>query len=391
MSDSFIDNLTLFGMALVVFAGTLGLWLLAKGWIYYLIYYLLSLPLRREERARLFVDLLQTGLQNGQSPEQIFVAVAKTGDPSIGRPFRRLARRIENGLTLMAALEKMPRLLPRAIFATLKTGAEIGDYSKALAACSEMLREAPDQMQKAQNYVLLLVFGVGPIGTGILATLCIYVFPKFAEIFKDMGVENSAALELISHHRSWFLAASAVVTVLSWGWALFHIGGPRFVSWIETVVPRFGDRVLMWIPWWRLRIQRNFSTVLAIVLDAEIPEERGVLLAAQCTGNVVFERRAGRVVEDLRNGIPLPKAVRHLDDAGEFQWRLANAARGHGGFQTALAGWHETLSARAFLLEQGAAHVYTSILVLLNGFTVGAIVVTVFYLLISLIEVNLLW
>jgi type II secretory pathway component PulF len=391
MSDSIQEKLLMFGFALAMFTISLALWFALKGWIFYAIYYLLSLPLRREERARLFVDVLETGLQNGQSPEQIFTDVAKTGDPSLGRPFRRLARHLESGLRLMEALEKMPLLLPRPIFATLKVGAEIGDYSKALKACAGMLRDAPGQMQKAQNYILLMVFGVGPVGSGILALLCLYVFPKFQEIFKDMEVGDSAALEMISHHRSWFLAASIVVTVLSWGWAIFHFGGPRLISWIETVIPRFGDRLFMWTPWWRMRIQRNFSAVLAILLDAEIPEDRAVLLAAQCTGNFIFERRAVNVIGDLRNGIPLAKAVRHLDEAGEFQWRLANAAQGPDGFQTALAGWHEALDAKAFQLEQGASQIYTSILVLLNGVTVGVIVVMVFYLLISLINVNLLW
>ena len=36
----------------------------------YLIYFLLTLPVRRNERARLFLDVLQLGLDSGRTPEQ---------------------------------------------------------------------------------------------------------------------------------------------------------------------------------------------------------------------------------------------------------------------------------------------------------------------------------
>jgi hypothetical protein len=95
--------------------------------------------------------------------------------------------------------------------------------------------------------------------------------------------------------------------------------------------------------------------------------------------------------QELANGATLSRAVQPVDDTGEFGWRLVNAARAHGGFLSTLAGWHESLDAKAFQQEQAAAHVLTSAIVLLNGALVLLVALSVFGTLISLIETGVLW
>ena len=145
------------------------------------------------------------------------------------------------------------------------------------------------------------------------------------------------------------------------------------------------------LPWRRKRLQRDFSTLLAILLDSGVPEPEAVALAADGTANSIFRRRAGRAVESLRQGVKLTQAVQSLDDSGEFAWRLANAVHGHAGFLQALAGWHESLDAKAFQQEQAAAHGITSALVLWSGLFVGAVAISVFTFLVSITNSAVLW
>ena len=131
--------------------------------------------------------------------------------------------------------------------------------------------------------------------------------------------------------------------------------------------------------------------MLAVLLDSGVSEPEAVTLAADCTANGVLRRRAARAVDDLRKGMKLTDAIQAMDDSGEFGWRLTNAVHGSGGFLRALAGWHESLDAKAFQEEQAAAHGVTSALVLWNGLFVGAVVISVFMFLISIINVGVLW
>ncbi len=136
-------------------------------------------------------------------------------------------------------------------------------------------------------------------------------------------------------------------------------------------------------------MQRDFSAMLAILLDAGMAEPEALEMAAGCTVNEQFELRAIRAVEKLKAGQKLSEAVKTIDDAGEFHWRLTNAAHAHGGFSQALAGWNGSLDAKAFQQEQAAAQLITTGLVLVNGVVVGLVVIGIFQALISVIDANL--
>ena len=60
-------------------------------------------------------------------------------------------------------------------------------------------------------------------------------------------------------------------------------------------------------------------------------------------------------------------------------------------FLKSLAGWHESLDAKAFQQEQAAAHGVTTGLVLWSGLFVGTVVISVFSFLISIINAGVLW
>ena len=151
-------------------------------------------------------------------------------------------------------------------------------------------------------------------------------------------------------------------------WAIPHIR-----AWLPGY-----DQINWRLAWRRKRMQRDFSVMLATLLDAKMPEPEAVSLAANCTANSVFQARAAGAVNALRQGSSLTDALRAMDDTGEFHWRLTNATHSRGGFLTALAGWHDALNARSFQLEQAAAHVVSTSLVLLNGLFVACVVIAVF-------------
>ena len=150
-------------------------------------------------------------------------------------------------------------------------------------------------------------------------------------------------------------------------------------------------RLQLVFPWKRKRLQRDFSALLAILLDAGLAEARSVQLAADSTGNQILQQRAELTCADLENGVPLPEAIRRMDDAGEFRWRLTTAARAGQGFLPALRAWHEGLEARAFQQEQAVTQLATTSLVFYNGAMVGLVMACVFQFLMNVMETVSLW
>ncbi len=332
-------------------------------------------------------------MRNGRSPEAAITGVAASHDRSLGVRFHLLAAHLEKGLRLRDALEQVPRLVPPEVKAILQTGERIGDLSKVLPACRQFLNDGVSHVRGALNYVILLMFVVTPFTVFVPLVLRVKVLPAFQQVFNGMleGQSLPAFTRLIfglSDISSWVMIA---MILFVWLLMLGYVGGSRVLAWVRRAAPGVPDRVFYRLPWRRKRMQRDFSTMLAVLLDAQVPEPEAVSLAGASTGNRSMILRARKACARLQEGIKLPEAIGVMDDSKELQWRLSNALRAGGGFLRALTGWHEALDAGAFQLEQTAAQITTTFLVLFNGLIVAGVVIAIFLALIQLINQATLW
>ncbi|MGD0650764.1 MAG: type II secretion system F family protein [Verrucomicrobiia bacterium] len=367
------------------------IWLLALVALAGVAYSVLILPLRRQERAHIFLDLLETGLAEGYSAETAIVEIAKSRDKKLGYRFVLLAAYLETGLRLSEALQKVPELVPPQLVAMLAVGEKVGDIRKVMPACRRTLTSRSSRTTSAVNY-LILFLALNPFCGLIWPFLTIVIVPKFQEITRELtNGPLPPLLHFLVAHRLLVSVVQFGLMAIIWLAVLVYLCGPRGIPWLAPVLKPVIDAANYRLPWRRKRLERDFSAMLAVLLDAEVPEEQAVTLAAQSTDNQVFIRKGGRVVQRLREGVPLTEAVQAFDETGEFRWRLTNAAHGHGGFMAALSGWHDALDAKAYQLEQAASQVITTSFVILNGCIVGLIAVGVFQALTGVVWEMALW
>ncbi len=353
----------------------------------YGLYFLLTLPMRRAERARHFLDLLELGLNNGQTPENAVVEAASSRDRSMGVRFHLLAAFLQQGLRLSDALDHVPRLVGPEVTALLKVGERIGSVAKVLPAARLKLADGISHVRSAINYVVVMAFVLTPFTVAIPLVVKVKVLPAFAAVFEDLRLPGFT--RFVFGADTWYLGFQSSLMALVWLAAFAYLAGPRLRRVLEFVWPgELGwlDSLLLRVPWRRKRLQRDFSAMLAVLLEAGVPESEAVRLAADATANLVFRRRAQKAALQLGKGVRLPEALRGVDNSGELHWRIGNALQRSGGFVRALRGWHEALDAKAFQQEQAIAQVITSVLVLINGFIVACIVIGVFLPLIQLMH-----
>src|SRR5258706_12315836 len=94
--------------------------------VLYGVYWLLSLPLRRRERARLFLDLLELGMEDDHSPERAIIEAAGSNDAALGARFHLLASHLQGGARLNQALHKILPLVPSQVSAILALETKLG-------------------------------------------------------------------------------------------------------------------------------------------------------------------------------------------------------------------------------------------------------------------------
>lgn len=352
----------------------------------------LILPHQRLERARFLLDLLASGMAQGRRPEDILQDLSARHDPALGVHGHLLAAYVERGLPLPAALDRVPRALPPQVRAALKAGFESGEPLRLLPACRDMLRDGPAQTRHALHYLILLLTAFTPLTLAVVLVMQVFVVPKFQEIAFDLGEGLTTLPELHGIRWAGYLAIPLLLASgLAFLGLLSHAGGPQWSAWLKLGRPSLPDRWSTLIPWKRRRLLRDFLGTLGALLDAGLPEERAISLAADSTANEVFRLRAARARADLISGRGLLQALDHLDASGELRWRMANASHSHTSFTAALEGWRSALDARAFQLEQGTAHAVTTALILAHGVLVGLVVTSLFGLLTHVLNAAVLW
>lgn len=377
-----------FGIFLISFIWYTIIIVVPGGTFSLVMHYLLSLPMRRRDRALFFLDLIETVVSRGQPVEQAILSAAENHDRSIGVRFFMVAAHIENGARLGDALEKVPTFLPPQVNAMIRAGEKLGDLKKVLPACREVLRVAPDTVRTTMHYMVAILLIFAPVAIWLISMLSLFVVPKFKEIAGGMGMTlwplTRFVFSLNAH--SVLVGFEAILFVVLLAVAAIYIGGPGFTRWFKFRSAPVVDWLTWQIPWKRKKLLRTFSAMLAVLLDNGVPEAEAVRLAGESTANEICHRRAQAVNVALQKGVKLDDAVRTFDDNGEFHWRLANAAHAHGGFMDALRGWHAALDAKAFQQEETATHALTSGLVVLNGVVVGLIAISMFGMLVMILK-----
>lgn len=370
---------------------SVAIWMTTLAVLATLAYLVLALPLRRLERANVFLDVLEIGLQQGHTPESAIVQIASSRDRQLGYRLFLLASHLENGARLSEGLRLVPSLLPPEITEMLAVGERIGNIRKVLPACRRAASGGSSRVSSAVNYLVLMLM-LNPFAAMVWPFVTAAIIPKFREIALDLIYQPlPPLLQFLTSHSRGVAATQIFLTALVYFVMLVYTCGPRAIPRAAPLLKPVSDTLNSHLSWRRKRLQRDFSAMLALLLDAGVPEAEAVGMAAESTANQFFVRRAGNVRAALAAGVPLTQAVHSLDDTGEFRWRLTNAMHGKGGFNAALAGWHESLDAQAYRQEQTVSQILTTTFVLINGVIVGLIAVGVFQVLTTTLQEMVLW
>jgi type II secretory pathway component PulF len=339
--------------------------------------WLVNLPAARLDRARFFLDALSLGLGVGHSPERAITEISNTRDVSLGARFHMLAAWIRRGLRLPDALDRMPGFLPAPMVGILRAGAEAGNLPGAIAVARRATTLPDAQLRAGLSCQIVILFILNPV---ILATLPFYitkVFPILGDILSGYGAKAPWGFAIVGNHATAIFIFQALSIASLYAAAVFYIGGNRFTRWLEAGIFPISAWLALRIPWKRKRLYRDFSTSLAMLLDAGLPEERALQMAADATANELFQQRASEAIAELKTGAAFTSALQTLDPPKEFAWRLTNALQRKGRFADAIEGWLVTLEAEATAQEQSAADILTTLLVIANGIIIAFVIGTV--------------
>ena len=238
-----------------------------------------------------------------------------------------LARRMGNGSSLIESLDAEQKRIPPIYRAVVEAGCRTGKLTSALEAVSKYavtLIEMRQQITAALCYPLIVVV----LAYGLFMLFLTNILDKFLVIENSFAFSSDAIQILVDLRDS----------ILVWSWIppLVLILGLIWWAWLsnsQMLEFRGLARPLGWFPTIRnLRFKLRcacFSDLLAMLVDHSVPLDKGIVLAANASGDRQLQNSAKRFSDALRNGeknFESDKLLRRIPPY--LRWSLSQQADG---------------------------------------------------------------
>ncbi len=307
-------------------------------------------------------------------------AATEAASPAIARrtTLERIAARVEEGMPLALAMDLEPGLFPPHYRALVRAGERGGNLARVFARLAETSRVDRADASRVQDAAHLIVQLV--VMGGMLAVIRVVVLPQFMLMWGEMAIELPRLKTLL------MVMSMAVPVALALG-AIAVFGLP---------VPGLGGRLRMWVPWlagmsarirWRMplfsryerrRAASRYCLAAGELMAAGVPTAEALDIAADASGNLVFDRIAAGAAERVREGAKLSDALAAADAGGVLPRELAwyvKLGEASGRLPDALARASESAEARSRTALAKLVNVMAPACTMVLGFFVGMIAV----------------
>jgi general secretion pathway protein F len=250
--------------------------------------------------------------------------------PAMADVIQDVLKEVKGGKSFSEALAKYPEVFPKVYISMVKAGEVGGALEEILGRLATYLVTSED----LRSYIVgAMIYPVLLSVVGLLSVtiLTLFVIPKFASIFKDMGVPLPLPMAVLSGlssllSRYWWLAL-----------AMICIAGLYFKRLRESAEGRLKwDRWLLRIPLVGAVLRKvevaRFSRSLGTLLHGGVP----LLQSMTIVREIIANQSIAVMIEPIRNGIKkgegiaqpmkqsgvFPPLALHLIEVGEESGRL---------------------------------------------------------------------
>jgi general secretion pathway protein F len=263
-------------------------------------------------------DLTRAGLPLSQG---LVALGAELPRGRLRESMNELARTLESGAPLERAIEgqggKIPHHLRGLVIAGVRTG-RLGDLLNRFSAYVGIGAELKHRLWLGLMYPAL----TAALAFLLFVLLCSFVVRQFETIYSDFGIALPMLTQMILEVAR--VVNSAIVplgivglAVLStWLAARFLLTRPARRS-LAGKIPVLG-------PVWRTTSLAEFSHLLALLLESDIPLPEALRLTGEGTEDAELEASCGRMAAQVESGRPLWDAMKA---EGRFPPGLSNLLR----------------------------------------------------------------
>lgn len=346
-----------------------------------------GLSLKRVTRKDLLVftqelgSLLDAGLQLDRA---LFVLAEHAEKESLRGVVKEICIDIQRGQSLSQALSRH-KLFPKVYVNMVRAG-EMGGIlevvMKRLAAFLETTVAFREEITSALIYPALLT----AVGVAAVTVLMLYVVPKFAGIFADMGQPLPLPTQILVGTSNWFLAYWWIIAAALVFSVLFARGyaktseGRLMMDGLKLRVPIIRGLHMKFV------IAR-FSRTLGTLLQSGVPILDAIRVSREVVGNEVVSRRLSALDDGVKKGRGLAAP---LSESGVFPSivvQMVAVGEEAGRLEETFLMVAERFETESRSMIKRTVSVFEPAMILLMGLIVGFIVISMLIAVFSIHEI----
>jgi len=290
-------------------------------------------------------------------------AMAEESDSRLAGVLREIASRLDEGNTLETAVAVQGARIPEPIRTMILAGARSGRLTivlEELVAREDRRRAIRQQVRLTLAYPTLLLGLV----VALYALAGFWIVPQFGRVFADFNTSLPSMTRAVlwAFSPTGALIALIVVGVFV-GLAVLCYGLRSRDPWVQRVlyaIPVVG-------PAWRFHGLTDLGTLMAILLEQEVPLPQALRVAADALREADLKQGCRMAADAVESGEPLSECVRRLRQfhrgLGPFvQWGEQTPALAES-FRAATAMFDAQARVRTWLLD-GVALPFTFALII---------------------------
>ncbi|MBA2225966.1 MAG: type II secretion system F family protein [Thermogemmata sp.] len=291
---------------------------------------------------------------------------------------------VESGSSLSDAMAKQPKCFSKLYVNMVKAGEAGGALEVILQRLADFLEKAQSLKGKiigAMVYPAVVI----AVAIGILTFIMVAIIPKFKKIFDEFGMTLPWATQKLIAISNW-------MSEYWWTIPLFPMGLYLLAKLLRLT--RWGnyalDRALLWIPIIGELVEKTIVArtmrTLGTLVSSGVPILEALTIVKETSNNAVFERMFQRVFESVREGDTIADPMRESRLVDDMVVNMIEVGEETGDLDTMLYKIADFYDEWVDNLVKSLLSLLEPIMIVFLGFTIGAIVISLFLPLIKLLE-----
>jgi general secretion pathway protein F len=285
----------------------------------------------RQKDLLVFTHELHTLVKSGIPLDRSLAVLGKLAESAaLAEVIQNVLKAVKEGKSFSEALGQYPEVFPKVYVNMVRAG-EVGGVLEEILGRLSVFLETSENLRSYVVGALIYPVLLSAVALGSVTILTLFVVPRFAAVFHDMGVPLPLPMAILQGLSNFLTAYWWLLLV-----AVFLIGGylHRYRTSPEGRLK--WDRWLLRLPFWGPVVRKvevaRFSRTLGTLLHSGVPLLQGMNIVREILSN----QGIATTIEPIRNGIKkgegiaqpmkqsgvFPPLAMHLIEVGEESGKL---------------------------------------------------------------------